>query len=304
MDIHREPANISFEDFLNRYFIPEIPVILTDVTEKWPANHRWTEAYLIEMLEKEKVKFKSFWYQANNDFLEKDIIMPKIVEQILDDNYSFKRELNKRIWINYKNNLTAFHADGNGIYVFNVQVYGKKHWQLIDPNAPVPLYSFTAVPNVSFNDEIPQRIRPYSYEFDLNKGEMLFLPPYWFHKVTAEHDINFNLNWVGTKRNRHENSLHRREKELFKLLLPISKYKPFHKMIDFLMGLGARNYFENYAGSGGKAHIEELTKNIPSHQAIKRGLIEIGKLPILLKDFNKLKKIYDNNPKVTLKNKV
>jgi hypothetical protein len=41
-------SNLSFEDFVKEYGLPNKPVIITDLVPKWPAFKEWTREGLIE----------------------------------------------------------------------------------------------------------------------------------------------------------------------------------------------------------------------------------------------------------------
>jgi hypothetical protein len=294
MSIERVENSISFEDFSAHYFTPEIPVIVKNVTENWPAVKKWRDRYLEKKLLDDKVNVNKLWFQTSEDYLKEDIVQPKIVANSLQAKYSFVRNTNQRIWINYKNHVTLFHSDTNGLFVFNVQVAGKKRWQIIHPDAPLRVYSFTQFPHLNYNEHIPEEIKPYLLEFELNTNEMLFLPPYWYHKVIAEDEVNINVNWVGTKKNRNANRSLRREKEMIKLFLPFHHVSFIKKFVDFFLGSKEKNYLENYAGNGGITHLKELTTNVTYLQATRRFLTEIIGFPMLLKDYPNIKKYEEN----------
>lgn len=43
-------SGVGRDEFLNRYYSQNTPVILTDVCDRWPARFRWNEAYLVDRL--------------------------------------------------------------------------------------------------------------------------------------------------------------------------------------------------------------------------------------------------------------
>ncbi len=49
------------------------------------------------------------------------------------------------------------------------------------------------------NDENIFRNKKYT-KLTLNEGDMLYIPPLWFHKVFSIGGENINLNWIFTKR--------------------------------------------------------------------------------------------------------
>jgi hypothetical protein len=49
-------AGVSAREFLDDYYSQNIPVILEDVCDEWPALERWTPGYLVERLGREEVE--------------------------------------------------------------------------------------------------------------------------------------------------------------------------------------------------------------------------------------------------------
>ena len=54
-DIERR-RDVSAEEFLDEYYSANLPVILEDVSERWPARTLWTPDYLLEKLGDEEVE--------------------------------------------------------------------------------------------------------------------------------------------------------------------------------------------------------------------------------------------------------
>jgi len=48
-------ANIDGEDFKNKYYDPQVPLIIRDLAKQWPAYTKWNWEYLKEVAGKEKV---------------------------------------------------------------------------------------------------------------------------------------------------------------------------------------------------------------------------------------------------------
>lgn len=49
-------ATLPVEEFVERYEKPGVPVILTGLTDDWPASKLWTDAYLIDKYGDHKFK--------------------------------------------------------------------------------------------------------------------------------------------------------------------------------------------------------------------------------------------------------
>jgi hypothetical protein len=41
-------SGLSVEAFIAEYELPNRPVILTDIADKWPARKKWTRPYLLQ----------------------------------------------------------------------------------------------------------------------------------------------------------------------------------------------------------------------------------------------------------------
>ena len=89
--------------------------------------------------------------------------------------------------------------DANMVNVFNVQMTGKKEWFLVSPDTPLVCYPFTNFAIMDNNDEKIFNHNRYTHVI-LNQGDMLYIPPLWFHKVVSLEKENLNLNWIFTKK--------------------------------------------------------------------------------------------------------
>jgi hypothetical protein len=121
-------------------------------------------------------------------------------------------------------------------------------------------------------------------EFDLNEGEMLFLPPYWYHRVVAVEKINLNVNWVGTKKKSRLNRLLARENEILAAIYPI------RRLVErLLVGTKDEGYFANYAGNGGFELIKSKIIGVSLPRALWRVLREMAALPRLAWEWNTIR---------------
>ncbi len=199
-EIAREKANIGFEHFRRQYFDPEQPVIIENAGADWPAIKSWSEAYIRERLSKEpSAKTASLWYWMQRDTLRDDYSTPLIINSLLDLPDVFPRSDVMRIWIHCKGNVSSWHYDANLVNVFNAQVSGQKEWLLVSPQTPVDCYPFINFGIMGYGDEKTMRNKIHT-RFMLNQGDLLYLPPLWFHKVISHGDENISLNWIFTKK--------------------------------------------------------------------------------------------------------
>ncbi len=199
-EIAREPADISFERFCSQYYDNETPVIIESVTKNWSATQHWTEKYIRDELSKEDTaKAASLWYWMERGTLENDYATPVIIDNLLASDATFARSEVMRIWIHSKGNVSSWHYDANMVNVFNVQVTGQKEWVIVSPQTPLDCYPFINFVIMGASDEKMLRHKVHS-RFNLNQGDMLYLPPLWIHKVISRETENISLNWIFTKK--------------------------------------------------------------------------------------------------------
>lgn len=204
--IARESSDISFELFCQKYYDTEQPVIIENIAYNWPARKQWDKNTLYEKLLKEpSADTASLWYRMARNALNDDYETPEIVDKCLDSPDIFMRPKNMRIWVHEKGNISNWHYDSVMTNVFNVQVTGQKEWFLISPVTPLDCYPFS---NFAILDGKEERIfkNKIHTSFILNEGDMLYLPPLWFHKVISCQEENISLNWVLTKKETNVNS--------------------------------------------------------------------------------------------------
>jgi len=199
-EIARESASISIEDFIQKYYLTEQPVIIENVGEDWLGKVRWTESYIREELAKEKsASTASLWYWMEKGTLKDDYETPAVVDALINSNEIFPRNQLMRIWINFKGNVSSWHYDANMVNVFNAQVTGQKDWLLVSPDTPLACYPFTSFAIMDDNDEKIFRQKRYT-KFSLMAGDMIYVPPLWFHKVFSMDEENISVNWIFTKK--------------------------------------------------------------------------------------------------------
>ena len=199
-EIAREPASLSYDDFFEKYYTTETPVVIDSIGKHWPALGTWSEAYIREKLAQDSTaKAASLWYWMEKGTLDQDYETPEIINSFLDSDEVFPRNELMRIWANPQGNVSSWHYDANMVNVFNVQMTGKKEWFLVSPQTPLKCYPFTSFAIMDNNDEKIFKHKCYT-QVILNQGDMLYIPPLWFHKVISLEKENLNLNWIFTKK--------------------------------------------------------------------------------------------------------
>jgi hypothetical protein len=137
-------------------------------------------------------------HRPDHGVLEQDIGMPDFLKAILSSGDVMPDSIAWRFWINNRNNRTEFHYDTNAENVITVQVKGRKEWVLVSPETPLPCYPFT---NFGLLRDEAQLLKgKLYYKFDLEEGDLLYVPPLWYHRAVAKEEENININWTFTKR--------------------------------------------------------------------------------------------------------
>jgi hypothetical protein len=115
----------------------------------------------------------------------------------------FDRSVVRNLWIARGSTTVGLHFDA--AENLNIQLRGRKRFMLYPPGTdsyyPSPMFSQTAHISRVFREgpELDQRRFPkfdpsQGREVILEEGEILYLPPYWWHQVTSLGDVNVNIN--------------------------------------------------------------------------------------------------------------
>lgn len=217
-EIARERADISFERFRERYYDAERPVVIEGVGADWPGRRTWTADYLQRALSKEPTASAStLWYWLDHGALAGDYAVPDIIDRLYRSGRSFPRSQNLRIWVHPAGNVSPWHYDTNLVNVFNIQVTGKKEWVLLSPETPPRCYPFSFYAIIDGQGDEILRGRKYT-RATLNEGDMIYIPPCWFHNVLSCGTENISLNWILTNRRTSvESAAMRRDLEIYTL---------------------------------------------------------------------------------------
>ncbi|GAB5415444.1 MAG: cupin-like domain-containing protein [Congregibacter sp.] len=258
---------LTYAQFISDYLKPEKPVVLTDVRSFDQAA--LTPDYIKRHYSKESRR-EAGWFDA--DLLSDQVIRkPELVSKVLCRDDVSLRESPMRIFMQPGGHVTLPHYDGNSLHGFNLQVVGRKRWIITSPNTPLPNIPFMFVGLVGERFRYdPSRLD--FYEFDTMRGDLLFLPRYFYHEVHSLDPVNVNVNWVFTPTSPNEGSiLGRREVEIVKL----------RKTIPLVNRAFFPDDFSSYGGSGGEL-IENYSRTVSNGRMIGRLLKEIAGYPRLL----------------------
>ncbi len=297
-EIEKVPADLGFEEFHSRYFEPELPVVIEGVGQAVQRIEDMTfDKLREEFVEKGAVKVNTFWFEGTAESLSPLMKTPEIVARELE--HSYCRETHCRLWLNAAGNLTPSHYDGNLLYVFNLQLKGRKEWRIVSPHTPLRNYPFSraALLRVNTNEDHQPEHKGVEYcDFVLEEGDMIYLPPLWHHSVKATAEQNININWVATRKKGFVFSKTlQRERELLKFAQICYKLTGQTSLLNLALGAGIENYLENFAGVGWD-FIEQQTSDINFFQVMARVLKEAAMAGFVIKDLQKIKRQMKKTP--------
>jgi hypothetical protein len=95
------------------------------------------------------------------------------------DLYGEKASTNHQLWLGQKGGITRLHQDSYAVDVMHVQIVGTKRWYIMGPHAELRLDP-TGSPDFEALLSSPDT---QPYWFDLNPGDVLYLPANWFHRI-------------------------------------------------------------------------------------------------------------------------
>ncbi|MBD0823489.1 cupin-like domain-containing protein [Aestuariibaculum marinum] len=210
--------NITKEDFIKHYFIPQQPVVIERFIEDWPAYNKWSLDYMkelggditiplyddrpvdykdgfnephakmklgdyIDLLKREPTKFRIFLWNAIKEIpqLQDDFTFP-----------DFGLRLMKGIpmlFFGGRDSYTFMHYDIDLANIFHFHFEGKKQIILFDQQQNRYLYkipySLITREDIDFNNpdfkKWPMLKKAKGYQTELNHGEVLYMPEGYWH---------------------------------------------------------------------------------------------------------------------------
>ncbi|MEC9282989.1 MAG: cupin-like domain-containing protein [Bdellovibrionota bacterium] len=272
---------LTLERFIEDYFKPEKPVLIKKA--QFSSELSLDIETVKALFEKEDMK-RIGWYDA----LPKSEITIPLIDNLLksQEKVVSQRQTSFRVFMQPKGHRTFLHYDGNSIHGFNYQFRGRKRWVIIDPDTPSPYLPFMYVAyNKGIEQAIPKNLR--GYQFEMEEGDLLFLPRYWQHQVDSLEEVNINFNWVLTPMAPAKSRLAIREREVVLLRDKIAMVnKAFFP--DDIKAYGGR----------GKEIIDNYTRDISNIAALKRLFIELSayiRLPFYFRHLKRKSEDFKNN---------
>jgi len=215
---------LSGQDFLDEFYAPSRPVILTGEMKDWPALSRWTMAYLEGAVGSALVEYPSG--PARDAQCEMDILMsrPGIADadvitrdasaraKALAPLYGDLGRLPKFLepdrgeptglfWTGPKGAMTSLHHGLTNTFI--AQIAGHSHIKLLPANEVGRLYNRDSVfseivklddPKLDFQT-YPRLRGARVYDIVLAPGEILFIPLAWWRQITAP-DFNVSVTYT------------------------------------------------------------------------------------------------------------
>ena len=99
----REIGNLSLQDFITDYLIPNKPVVITVVFTQWPAFKYWSKEQLIEKYGDKKFYINSGVWMTLRDFFKYCTEVKEVCNTSLNagTNYSFVKEMPMYLFDHY-----------------------------------------------------------------------------------------------------------------------------------------------------------------------------------------------------------
>nr|BAD10244.1 N-acetyltransferase and Transcription factor-like protein [Oryza sativa Japonica Group]BAD10660.1 N-acetyltransferase and Transcription factor-like protein [Oryza sativa Japonica Group] len=171
---------ISLEAFIRDYFLCESPVILSGYIDHWPARTKWKDIRYLERIAGDRtvpVEIKE---------LREDIMVPEYCN-------AGGGELQKlNAWFGPEGTVTPLHHDL--YHNLFAQVLGRKYFRLYSASISNDLYPHreTMLSNISQVDldninvnEFPRTGDVEFMDGILEEGDLLYIPPKWWHYVRS-----------------------------------------------------------------------------------------------------------------------
>ncbi|KAK8936225.1 hypothetical protein KSP39_PZI013935 [Platanthera zijinensis] len=223
MAVEKRPC-LSLESFTCDYFLRSYPVIISDCIDHWPARKKWKKSDYLEKIagdrtvpvevgknylssdwKQELITFSQFLERtksnispSNVTYLAQHPLFDQIKElrndiMIPDYCYAGGGEIQSlNAWFGPTGTVTPLHHDPH--HNIFAQVVGRKYVRLYPESASQDLYPHTEfmLRNSSQIDldnfdakEFPRTANLEFFDCILEEGELLYIPPKWWHYVRS-----------------------------------------------------------------------------------------------------------------------
>ena len=210
----------AFETWSSGFFESEIPALKAQVSSK-PTSRMHSVVHPLHIsnlavaniswhrpFEEEVMPTRSFFEAdvrpeaANRRYLSSFTPLQNLTARIQQGigartllTSGFRPIVEVNVWMARENTASPLHYDG--VHNAYVQVRGQKHFVLLPPSAWESVYLFprlhpsSRMSQVEWtqvdHDEFPKACQAHASAMQLTlfPGDMLYIPPYWFHQVSA-----------------------------------------------------------------------------------------------------------------------
>ena len=132
------------------------------------------------------------------------IVFPDLLEDIqIPEYFDPKLSLPPHLWVGGSDNISPLHYDATNNLL--AQVRGRKRLLLFEPKQTTSLYPFPAHSKLAHLSQInidqpdlnkfPKFQETKYLECILEPGEILFIPPFWWHQVYSLEQLNISVNF-------------------------------------------------------------------------------------------------------------
>ncbi|OMO94057.1 hypothetical protein CCACVL1_06209 [Corchorus capsularis] len=221
---------LSLEGFLREYFLSGSPVIITDCMAHWPARTRWNDMdylrrvagdrtvpvevgknYLCSEWKQELITFNQFLERIQSNDCRSKVPTYLAQHQLFDQINELRQDIfvpdycyagggelrSLNAWFGPAGTVTPLHHDPH--HNILAQVVGKKYVRLYSSSYSDELYPYseTMLHNSSqvnldnIDDEEFPKVHDLEFlDCVLEEGEMLYIPPKWWH-----YEIELGIIW-------------------------------------------------------------------------------------------------------------
>ena len=280
--VPRVPSTISAEEFLTRFVKPELPVIVEGLPiapelARVAADREYLNKVEGAAQRKDVHRLSSVWLDVTEDTFSKDSPAGRelysTICRLVPEDVSWRRT-HVRLWSSPQGYITAWHYDGNGLSGLNVQVLGRKYWQIVSPSTPMKAKPFI---NMMIQEKTPLSARQKKTldwaEFESRPGDMVFVPRFWYHYVLSLDSWNANVNVVFSPTwTAPESAVAIRERECM-LAIGALERTPVWRL--FASRISVSSY-----GGNGKAFYEASRSRAGRAGALRGVMRELGSVPL------------------------
>jgi cupin-like protein len=276
IEVDRVTAQITPEHFVNRYYLPQIPVIIQGVVRDWPAARLWTPEFLLASLDDPAAEREYCFDLEHGHRLTRQCETPTFLSAVWTRTTVATRARAMRLWISRRGTHTRWHYDGNSLHVANVQVRGRKRFHLISPDTPLTCFAFSHGARAGYTPIFEIDTCIHFAVCDITAGDMIFIPQHWSHYVVSLDEDNINVNWVWTDTELLKQSASPaaiRERECVAVMYLLERGLR-------ILGRSSPSsmYLESYGGSKDFELARGIFKSLPVTAVLRRCLVELSRM--------------------------